>query len=403
MTAPASFDIDASRRYWRLAPSGAGKHDTSALSAAEETKLIAEWRDGFARRMAAYAEEEMFLEAMGREFSGKSVLSIGSGLGFHEMYYASCGAKVVCTDIVPTNLAVVRRMAAHFGLSVETFVLEPDSSLGGPYDAVFIYGSLMCQPEANQRRLLERSASVLAPAGSIVLMLYTWEFARATCGWTSKEQFDPARFARASDESVGDEHCPWSDWHDDEKLVSLAPPGFFVSRSQLWQQDWFSWQELKRGAAQEPPSSFFDVSQLVGQAVADAALDGFAAGEAKLQIGGNAMRVRTGRTTASYAAVSAPIATNGANLLVIDMDLVSGAFSAGVLDEARNAFVVSAPIRARGRRTHVFATPPLPEHARIVLSNFRDSPAESEGTVCSVKLARRTRAGEAFLKMSPRR
>jgi hypothetical protein len=131
--AKQSFDLEASRRYWRNAPSGAGKHDTSSLIAMSDDQLLTIWLDGFRKRFAVYPEEDQFLAAMSREFAGKRMLSIGSGLGFHEMVYASHGARITCCDIAPSNLAIIKRVAGLRGVTpIDTFVLDgSDRALSG--------------------------------------------------------------------------------------------------------------------------------------------------------------------------------------------------------------------------------------------------------------------------------
>ena len=69
---------------------------------------------------------------------------------------------------------------------------------------MFIYGCLMHMPTDAQRELLSVARRSLVDGGSIVLMVYDWEFVRRTCGWTSVEQFDPMTVARHSDPIVGE-------------------------------------------------------------------------------------------------------------------------------------------------------------------------------------------------------
>lgn len=392
------FDLEASRRYWRLAPSGAGKHDTSNLMSAEDSAVVNEWRHGFAKRFSNYVEEDQFLAVMGEEFAGERILSIGSGLGFHEMYYASRGARIKCCDIVPSNLAVIQRVSRVFGLEVETQLLEDNQEFDGPYDSVFIYGSLMTMPQAAQRDLLARVSRALRPKGRIILMLYTWEFARATCGWTNPDEFDPLVFARASDPSVGEEHCPWSDWHDDERLMAVSPPGFHITRRQLWQEDWFVWHELSQTPnSPETISSFFDPSAIEGDHVSSVDLKCFQAAAAEVIATDNALDIHTESTTAGYAAVSDIIPACDANVLSVDFDLAEGAFSAGLLDEAAGAFIASCPERTLGAHTMTIALPPLPEQMRIIFSNFRDTPASSHVTIRRVAFGKRISASLDFL------
>ena len=48
-------------------------------------------------------------------FKGKDVLSFGSGIGLNEMQFVRAGARLVCADIVDSNLRVIERVAAIEG------------------------------------------------------------------------------------------------------------------------------------------------------------------------------------------------------------------------------------------------------------------------------------------------
>lgn len=389
------FDIEKSRRYWRFAPSGAGKHDTVDLAAVDDGALLREWKDAFSRRFSNYLEEDRFLAVMGDAFRGKKVLSIGSGLGLHEIYYAAHGAAMTCCDIVPSNLNVIRRVSARLGVEVDTFVLREPKDIRGPYDVIFIYGSLMTMPEDRQRALLDACASALGPQGSIVLMLYTWAFARATCGWRSPAEFDPAVFARASDPSVGEEHCPWSDWHDDEKLLRIAPTGFHIRRRQFWQQGWFVWYELSRstGAVTE----FFDPASVVGVPLFEMSLADFTAADAALAMEGRRLRIVTGENLASYAGVAPPVQPRGANAISIEAEIRDGAFSVGVYDASSGTFIATHVVNQPGAHRHVMSVPAFEGSAQLILSNFRDEAAQSEFLIRKITWSRRESASGAFV------
>jgi predicted O-methyltransferase YrrM len=381
MTSTKAFDLDTSRTYWRYAPSGAGKHDTVTLAAQRDKELCATWDDGFLKRFRGYPEEAEFLRVMAKEFSGRKILSIGSGIGLHEIYYALHGASVTCCDIVPSNLEFISRVARTKKVrDLQTLVSTgANQDLGGPYDIIFLCGSLMTMPETMQRQLLSRCVSALHPEGKLIFMLYTWEFARATCGWESPDEFDPAIFARASDPSVGSEHCPWSDWHDEAKLLALVGDQFHVTRQQLWNQGWYVWYELSRQAPAARAGHFFDPSDVAaGRVVATVPLSPMVVAEAEM-----ALLVTTTANNFSYALVGPAQAqtreTAPVDTIVVEATLEDGAFSIGVLDEAKNSFVFSQGIWQPGRHRHVFSCGRLPARYRVIVSNFRHgAPAKSQ-------------------------
>lgn len=233
------YRFDEAQSYWRHAPSESGKHDTATLAEASDHVLLDVWDAAFRSRFRGYPEEDLFVRAFARPVGGQRILSVGSGLGLHELFYAAAGATVTCADIVPSNLRVVERVAALKGLTgVRTTVLGSGQVAQEPCDTLFVYGALMHMPRDQQRELLRQGSALLSPNGRIVLMLYTWAFASAMCHWTSADQFDPVLFGRASDPSVGTEHCPWADWHDDDAVLDLAGPGFHIAKKQLWNLDY---------------------------------------------------------------------------------------------------------------------------------------------------------------------
>ena len=254
------YELATAQSYWRHAPSGEGKHDTSTLAVVSDKILLSAWDAAFRSRFRGYPEEDVFMRAFSRSVAAQRILSVGSGLGFHEIFYQSRGAQLTCADIVPTNLEVITRVAALKGLpGIRTLALD-DRSRGFPdlFDTVFIYGSLMHMPRDYQRTMLAHAAAALEQDGRIVLMVYTWEFVRRTCGWRTPEEFDPIVFARASDPTVGSEDCPWSDWYDDARLLELVAPDFCITRAQNWNGGLYVWYELRRGLRDAPPVPFFD-------------------------------------------------------------------------------------------------------------------------------------------------
>lgn len=390
-----AYDFAKARRYWRHAPSGAGKHDTSSLQCLSDAAFEAVWDDAFVRRFRQYPEEDVWLRQMAGEFAGRDILSIGSGLGLHEIHYMKGGARIVCCDIVESNLKAVQRIAAIKGLPrVPVIVLDGgDVPLPGSYDVVFLYGSLMAMPSPQQRDLLRRCQSALRPNGRIVLMLYTWEFARDACGWSTKDQFDPVAFARASDPTVGSEHCPWSDWHDRDKLEELTDNRFRVTREQRWNNGWFVWYEMSAAGAGHV-TAFFPLAALAaGDLVANIEPASLLANAAALAPYESGTAIETESGPFGYAASTGSLDAadaRGANALLIEGRIVHGGFSVGVLDEAANAFIATAPFFGAGEVRGLCRFDSLPARYRIIFSNHRtDAPGSSSFNLDRITFIRR--------------
>ena len=368
------FNLDEARRYWRHAPAGSGKVDTDALVAAGETSADV-WDAAFRSRLLAYPEEEQFLRTFAAGVRGLRLVSIGSGLGFHELFYAAHGARVTCCDIVATNLAAIERAAARRRLTVDTFC-RPDlttQALPGPADVVFVYGCLMHMPPDAQRALFARVRAALAPGGRVVLMVYAWEFAHRLCGWTDPAAFDPVAFARASDPTVGDEACPWSDWHDDRKLLALAGDGSRVTRRQAWNDEQFVWYELSESPAAGEPPPFFEQTALAdGDLRLRLRPRDFTAEDATLERRWRRVTVHAAPSRSSYVLASRVLdAPARANAVAIDVAVEQGASSAGILDVDAQRFVSVATRSTRGRHAALLLADPLPRRFQIVLSNHQ--------------------------------
>ncbi len=383
-TGARHFDAERARSYWRYAPSGLGKHDTRLLATLPDTELLQIWNDAFIARFRGYPEEDIFAQIAAQDFASRRILSIGSGLGFHEVLYASRGAEVTCADIVESNLAVINRIASLRGVAdrIKTLYCADSSEAvyGGPYDVVFIYGSLMVMPESMQRNLLARAKASLTPRGQMILMLYTWQFARSTCGWDSPEHFDPLVFARASDPSVGEEHCPWSDWHDDRKVLELVGSDMAIARRQTWNNALYIWYLLQPGPAPQRIEPFYSLSEIVARMSRrlDLSPNQWNAYAASSKVRNSDVLVHTQKNTASYALGSATLSRDadagGANCICMDVSVHEGALSIGILDADSQKFVASQIITQPGRQTALIASD-LPERYQIIISNFRPEAA----------------------------
>ena len=374
-----TFDLEKSRRYWRLVPSGQGKHDTTTLLELDDAQLEAAWDGAFHSRFDVYPEEDAFARAMAKRVAGRALLSIGSGLGFHEILYGAHGARVTCADIVQSNLDLITRVAARKRSSVTTLPARADVAYPGGQDIVLLYGCLMHMPPPAQRELLARAVSAVAPDGRLVLMLYTWTFAARTCGWEHPDQFDAAVFARASDPTVGEEACPWSDWHDDEKLLDLVGPGFRIARRQMWNDGLFVWYELERGTPRRSIEPFFPAdAPAAGRTVRTLRASAFVPQDATVHRWFGRLNVTTSRNQFAYA-LSSPVIESAEfvetpSAFAFDLDVRAGRISAGVLDVDRGQFV-STQTASAGAPALVVPCPAVPRRLQLIVSNHAEGQA----------------------------
>ncbi len=396
---PNNF-FDKARSYWKFAPSGKGKVDTTSLLAMDAATFVSEHDAHRTSRLDHYWEDRYVVRYLEGMFAGKRILSFGSGLGHNEIQFLMGGARVVCADIVQSNLDVIARACELKGLHGATFLYMEDSAhqqFDGPFDHIFVRGSLMTMPAAMQRSALANMRQALAPNGYIILNLYTRAFLDAT---TSVD--DPELFARASDPSVGSVHNPWSDWHDDAKLLDLAGSDMVITHRQFWNQGWYVWYFLTRASECPAGTSPAPICDALAAAAAENKVRHLVLRDdlellAADNPPGKSNLIVTDSNKYGYAAGSRQTwsrsSAGAIDGLVVDADIEDGAFSVGILDLDRDYFVFARAVWEPGRHTHYFAIPgaSLPENFRLVLSNHRtDQAASSRFHLYSIGLTART-------------
>lgn len=374
------FSFDVARNYWKFAPSAKGKVNTADLCVQDESEFYKNWRDLAERRFDHYWEDQHYVRHYSELFAGKRVLSFGSGMGFNEVYFMRAGAAVTCADIVPSNLKVIERVCKIEGLKNGSFLFMPNSAetnFPGPFDHIYVRGSLMTMPADLQMKALANFKNALNPGGLIILNLYTKKFVNDTCGVD-----DPVLFARASDPSVGEVHCPWSDWHDDAKLLKLAGDDMFIPYCQYWNQGWYVWYALARKhdfPGDQATKPFLRLDEL-GRGSAEV-VTAFTAAQltpveatAKANPAGG-LQVHTRKNQFHYALTTKELKradlSKQPNRLHLDVDLQEGAIGISILDAAADKMVMSRALGWDGRHPHYFSLRhvTLPERFKIIVSN----------------------------------
>lgn len=389
----AQFDFDRARSYWKHAPSGLGKVDTATLLQLDDDEFFAAWKTHFDSRLAHYWEDRHFVGHFRDRYRGKRILSFGSGIGHNEVQFVLGGAHVTCADIVESNLQVIQRVCGLLRAEEAAFLPMQNSAeteFPGPFDHIYVRGSLMTMPAELQARALAQFEKALAPGGTVILNLYTWKFVADTTG-----AYDPAAFAKATDPSVGDQHCPWSDWHDRAKLEELAGPRLTVTREQEWNNGHLVWFEMMRpNEIPEPQtaSEFLDLERAeAAQSVDVCDLTGhrFECLEATLSSDGV---YETKPSQYHYAARSETVQLDGAQAvdkILLDLDLESGGISLGLLDVEKDVMAYSRVVNWTGRRRHRFylGETQVPRSFAIVISNHHEKePGTSRFRLHEVKL-----------------
>src|SRR5262245_15329333 len=139
---------------WREVPGGTDQNPrqfSDELLQKSDADLLAWWGRQFeeARELRGW-----YWALYGELLRGKRVVEIGSGLGFDVIHLASQGAFVTCCDIASSNLDVIRRVASHRGLSVDTLHVDGVRAfdrLPQDFDVVWAIGSIHHMPFAEAR------------------------------------------------------------------------------------------------------------------------------------------------------------------------------------------------------------------------------------------------------------
>lgn len=210
----APAELASYREKWREAPRGSdtdGRIFSSELLAMPDETFLATWQSMAARR---YGGELGWLGTLYFDtFRGKRVAELGSGLGFDGMRFIEQGASWTFCDIVPDNLAVIRRVATLKGVAdrARFHVVGDDLSfaaLPADYDAIWVFGSIHHVPFEVARREALDLLGHLKPGGRWMELVYPRE------RWLREGAPPFDQWGKVTD----GERTPWAEWHDIEKV-----------------------------------------------------------------------------------------------------------------------------------------------------------------------------------------
>jgi SAM-dependent methyltransferase len=230
------------REKWREAPQGSdtdGRVFSSDLLALPDDALLARWENMAARR--AEGELGWLATLYGDTFRERRVLEIGSGLGFDALRFAERGARWTCADIVPDNLALIRRIARLKRLDsrIDTHLIADDLSFAGlapGYDAIWVFGSIHHVPFATAREEALAALALLKPGGRWMELVYPRE------RWLREGAPPFEDWGRLTDGA----RTPWAEWHDVEKVLRrLAPAPLRVVLDFGFCSDNYRWIDLQ--------------------------------------------------------------------------------------------------------------------------------------------------------------
>jgi SAM-dependent methyltransferase len=235
------------REKWREVPGGNdadGRLFSDTVLGLPDDQLMAFWRVQAASRSSGVMS---FLEPLyGHYFAGKRVLEIGPGLGIDGMHMIQCGAQWTFADIVPSNLDLIRRVAALSGAKADFHLIGDDLSFDGlgEFDAIYACGSIHHVPFDLAQRECANMLEHLKIGGRWIELSYPKQ------RWVNDGQPPFERWGRNTD----GERTPWIEWYDLEKLQRrLAPAKFRKVADFNFANDAFIWLDLEREADLRQP------------------------------------------------------------------------------------------------------------------------------------------------------
>ena len=155
-------------------------------------------------------------EAYRRVVQGKRLLDIGCGFGVTTPTFAEFGARVTFTDIVESNVELMRQLCRARGIEADFLYIDSLDAYDrlGEFDMVTSLGSLHHQPFANTVAEVARISPHLRTGGRWLHLTYPrtrWE-----------REGSPA-FSKWGTMTDG-ETTPWAEWHDLDKVRAMLAP-----------------------------------------------------------------------------------------------------------------------------------------------------------------------------------
>jgi SAM-dependent methyltransferase len=236
--------FDLLRGKWGIVPAGLSeRRSTQELLNCPAEELRDFWLETHTKATTAEGfSVRGWYHALYRDIlRGKKVLEIGSGVGIDGIEFARHGAEMTFVNIVPDNLAVMRRLCDIFGIRPARFVqLERFASLDvldNDYDVVFAQGSLIHAPFSFTKRECAAILPHLKRGGRWIELAYPRE------RWVRDGQ-PPFRAWGTMTDGEG---TPWIEWYDLAKVLRrLEPAKFAPILAMNFHGDDFNWFDLVR-------------------------------------------------------------------------------------------------------------------------------------------------------------
>lgn len=234
--------LDVLRAKWKQIPAGLSERDdTSRLNTLGDEELTRLYEAAHRESTAGegFSARGWYHLLYGDILRGKRVLDVGSGFGIDGITFARAGAHITFLDIVESNLEVLRRLCAVYGIrDAEFCYLDELSALDalGDYDVIWCQGSMLNAPFEVVRSEAAALLRHLKVGGRWIELAYPR-------GRWMREGYVP--FDKWGAKTDGG--APWIEWYSLEKMLArLEPVPFEVVLHFEFHCGDFNWFDLVR-------------------------------------------------------------------------------------------------------------------------------------------------------------
>ena len=216
--------LNANLNKWKTLPAGLHRCSVNELVGLDDTALAVQYQE-----FVDFWEENRGWEydTYGDFFRGRSVLELGSGLGYDGIRLSRVVKRWTFTDIIPENVALVRRLCQLQGVKNSGHQLLGDvftHDFGEAFDGLYAHGVLHHIPFEQAKAQVANVGRFLAPGARCMIKMYPFERWEA-CGKPPFEQFGCC---------TDGPFTPWAEPYDEPKIQELFGPGYALTRAVRW-------------------------------------------------------------------------------------------------------------------------------------------------------------------------
>jgi SAM-dependent methyltransferase len=209
---------------WKTLPAGKRRESVANLLSFEAEDLVAFYND-----CITFWEQERGweYEKYSVAFSGRSVLEIGSGLGYDGIAYAGSVKKWTFCDIIHENLKFIERIVNYQKVANVNFQLVEDiinHDYGEMFEGFYAHGVLHHVPFEVAQKEVANIDRFLKSGAKVIILMYPYE-RWLMCG---KPPYD--EFGCMTD----GEGTPWAEYYDDLKIQELFGDGYTLEACIKW-------------------------------------------------------------------------------------------------------------------------------------------------------------------------